>query len=142
MNKKLWLATAALTAALVVGCDEGTTSKVEQKAADAAQAAGDATAAAADKAKEAGGAVADAAGAAADKAKDVAAQGFDAIKGQVEDLYNKAVKLVEEKKYTEAKGLVDQIMKWKDQLPADWQTKATDLMKKVEDGIKAMGGGN
>lgn len=127
MKKTLWISSIALAAALAVGCDDSSKTSVDS-AVKSAQ----------DTASKAGEQVA----AAADKAKDAAAQGFDAIKGQVEDLYNKAVALVNEKKFTEAKGLVDQLATWKDKVPAEWQTKIADLVKKVEDGLKAVGGGH
>ncbi|MCS7033725.1 MAG: hypothetical protein NZ561_06980 [Phycisphaerae bacterium] len=124
--KLRYFAAIVVSAALVAACDRETAS---QKVDEAVKTAGSA----ADKAGEA-------VSAAADKAKEVAAEGFDAIKGQVEELYNQAMSLVNEKKFTDAKAVADKLMTWKDKLPADWQTKVADLVKKIEDGIKAMGG--
>lgn len=123
---KLLLSSAVLGLAFFTGCDEGTTpSAVADKAAETA--------------KDGAAAVKDAANTAADKAGDLAAQAGELLKDP-KAAFDKLQGLVDTKKWTEAKGLLDQLMALKDKLPAEWASKLEAFAKTITEGLKSVGG--
>lgn len=144
-----FLAAAAMVAAFAVaGCDKDDT--VSQKAEQAKDQAADATSALKDSAQKAAdtasGEVKAAADAAADKASEVAASATEAVKKQAQELYDKAMAMVNEKKFADAEGLLSQLDALKSQLSPEWQGKIDSLKSAIEQGKKALqalpGGGN
>ncbi|MGC4034115.1 MAG: hypothetical protein QM754_20735 [Tepidisphaeraceae bacterium] len=70
-------------------------------------------------------------------AKDAAAASGDAIQKQADELISKAKTAVEEKKFADAQGYVDQLKTLKGKLPADAQKKVDDQLAEVDKLIAA-----
>ncbi|HRK32616.1 MAG TPA: hypothetical protein PLD59_16250 [Tepidisphaeraceae bacterium] len=130
---------AALGAAMIVGCDQDATTKTADNAAQTTEDAAKALAASAEQAKDsASGEVKEAAGAAADKASELASSASEAVTKQATELYEKAMAMVKEKNFAGAEGLVSQLEALKGQLPADWASKLDSLKSAIETGKKAL----
>lgn len=138
------LRTTALVAALglaLVGCDQN--DPTATKSENAQERAKEASEALKDSAKQAtdnsSSTVKDAAESAANKAEDVAADATKAVRDQANSLLDKAQAAVNDKRWTDAEALCDQLDKLVSQLPPEWKDKISNLRASIDAGKKGPG---
>lgn len=138
------LRTTALIAALglaIVGCDQN--DPTATKSENAQERAKEASEALKDSAKQAtdnsSSTVKDAAESAAKKAENVAADATKAVRDQANSLFDKAQAAVNDKRWTDAEALCDQLDKLVSQLPPEWKDKISNIRAAIDAGKKGPG---
>lgn len=136
---KLNALTAAglLSASLILGCDDGSTTTATP-AAPAPTVNDGAKDAAAGLQKQAADAQAGAANVAAD-AKTAATDAGNSVVAQAQALYAQATTAIGSAKLDDAQKYVDQLKGLRDKLPADWQVKVDEVAKMLTDAKAKLG---
>jgi len=145
MIRSIVLASAVGIASLgiLAGCDDENAA-TKQKADNAADSAARNAEALKDSAKtipqDASKEVKDAAAEAAKKADKVAAGATAAVESQAQSLFDKAMGMVKDRKWTDAEALADQLDQLKGQLSPEWAGKIDQVRAAIKQGKASMPG--